>query len=56
MKNYEVVNATLDEKNMCQDKISQVELDIMLECDDYNDMMFIQSLTQYDVLTQGCEE
>lgn len=53
MKEFEVIVANLDEQNI-NNNISKKELDIMLECDDYNDMMHIANITQYDVLIEDC--
>ena len=41
MKNYEKINVKLDEQNMVE------ELDIMLSCDEYNDMMTYASINAY---------
>lgn len=40
MKNYEKINVKLDEQN----------LDIMLSCDEYNDMMTYASINAYENL------
>lgn len=49
MKNYEKINVKLDEQNMVEE-FNQVELDIMLSCDEYNDMMTYASINTYENL------
>lgn len=49
MKNYEKINVKLDEQNMVEE-FNQVELDIMLSCDEYNDMMTYASMNEYENL------
>lgn len=49
MKNYEKINVKLDEQNMVEE-FNQVELDIMLSCDEYNDMIAYASMNEYENL------
>lgn len=49
MKELEIIVATLDEQNLSN---QNVEMEIMLEGDDYNDLMYMNMLTQYDVLNE----
>lgn len=49
MKTYEKINVNLDEQNM-DTVVMQEELNIMLECDEYNDMMFYTDASRYENL------
>lgn len=49
MKNYEKINVNLDEQNM-DTVVMQEELNIMLEYDEYNDMMFYTDASRYENL------
>lgn len=49
MKNYEKINVKLDEQNMVEE-FNQIELDIMLSCDEHNDMMTYASINAYENL------
>ena len=49
MKNYEKINVKLDEQNMIEE-FNKVELDIILSCVEYNDMMTYASINAYENL------
>lgn len=50
MKTYEKINMALDELNMV-DEFNQIEMEIMLECDEYNDSIAYSDLARYESLT-----
>ena len=47
-----MINVTLDENNLDNSIVAQEELDIMLECDEYNDFNFYKDLSMYESIKE----